>query len=224
MVVKKVVLTSMLLVCPWLGTAYAEDDTSSSSTSEGTSTSGTSASVESLSSASSDETVQGLDEVRKQCEELRGDSQRKPFQIVVNCSGSNTYYVEEIDHRTLANQETTTAQTTTKAGRYRSVGVVTTGSMPGHDVTCKRYKKMKLSVPKGFGIPKTIQECDELTPANLKLICTDEVREYCAEQKVTGSSSQSGSSASSSDDAQQDSAGACVLETVEVVDGCAGYN
>lgn len=238
MVVNKVVFTSMLLVCPWLGTAYAEEAPSSASASSASSESVSSESVESVESASSAsssttaaETVEGLEAVRKQCLELRADSQRKPFQIKVECSGSYSYWVKEAGRVSLPNQSTTNAQTTTKAGRYRSVGVVTSVSMPDHDVSCTRWKKKQLSVPEGFGIPKLIEECDELTPANLKQICADEVREYCGEQMVAGSSSsQSGSS--SSDGAQQgqgaqqdqsDKSEACVLKTVKVFDACAGY-
>lgn len=176
-----------------------------------------------------------LDELRNRCIEFRQNAQINRFNIKILCSGSYTYWEEEVGQYALPNYSKVYTHTTCKDNRFQTEEGIFDLIMPEHVGTCSRYVKKEMRAPDGVGIAINVQNCEDLNPETVQAICKQELHTYCNDQHfVTGPefggyeyggehSSSSTSSSSSSDKGGYGQEGLCSLQVVETIDTCGMY-
>ncbi len=162
--------------------------------------------------------LNSLEQLQRQCQELRQNDQVKPFRIKVECSGHYSFWVSDENQTELSNQSTMYTQTGTKCGRFQTAEENFSTEAEPFLLPCTKYTKKEVQAPEGVGIPIQIGSCEELSQQNLQELCKEKLVEYC-EDNMAG--------AEDTNPIEQCSApkeeGMCAVRDVDQVDTCTNY-
>jgi len=203
MVMRKVTLSAFLLICPWLATADDRQQQQGPVCGAG----------------------QSIEELRRQCEDFRGNSQIKEFELSIACSGHYSFWENSRGSFALRKEGHMHAHTSTKGGRFETIPSEQSKPMVPQTGVCAQHFKREMSVPGGLSLPIKIQDCSELTVANIHHLCEDEVHDYCDDNFIAeGELKHVDQSQQQQQQQQQRSSdGMCVLKTVDSFDTCPAY-
>ena len=167
--------------------------------------------------SSSSSTHEGLSirEMRKQCEDLRSDTQRKKEEIVVNCTGLSIIDDRQENTVTKDNMVNFFAQANTKSGLYMTEPTEIIRKKDPLQFSCARIELKALRAPAG-GVKVYLSSCNELTRENLERQCRKAINSHCADNTVDLNAQAKG-------EGPVDTSGSCTVESQRVIDTCAAY-
>ena len=175
---------------------------------------GYASSSSSSSSNSSSETTQeriSIKEMRKQCEAMKSDTQRKQESLIVSCYGGSIMKTRQGLEITKENQSKMTAQTSTKSGRYSTEESEYYKAFEPLKVSCAKVDLTEVNAPVG-GVTAQVGSCAELTEENLSALCRSTIATFCADNTVAADSEEA-----------TDAAGMCVSKSVRTINTCDAY-
>lgn len=128
-------------------------------------------------------TVNGIDDLRRLCENLERDDQVKLFNKGFLCTGTHTAWKERAEDLVLSNEGSIKAITSYEKSDnpLSTPGESTNFSTPNDAAKCRVYDKYKLQAPK---VPIYLETCSDLTAANIQEKCQAAIEDYCTDNSA----------------------------------------